>query len=397
MLKTFIREIGSLSNFSLFTCSSSVARESLASELRFAAQQKMVLTNIEPNCIEKSILQLLVFEPVPQNEHVAFNKSDDSCKEHMREDSPMNTQNELKFLRTDLNLLKDESAEYHSGHNVGLKNDDTHAGNPIGVNLSDNVVWQTDGDHIDVVVRDHLSDNVVDNIGKEAVVIGYASVALEATEVLVDVGSIRKNIDDTSVGDKSTIILDDTPVVPRRIRKSAAICESPYVSKFDSGCSNVQGQPTKCIDKGHSRKHIFSIKHPFTISITEPFLDTKLSSFNKFVDKSLRLNSNLVYSESVNNLTNAFDFGVVTIKTKEWFYTLGYAGIPLTDSHIDIDGIAAADSYDIRMDCGIFVVAFAKYMIEGVQIPASLDDIDSIQSRYDVLLWQYGKIKQKQQ
>ncbi|XP_047262239.1 uncharacterized protein LOC107858531 isoform X1 [Capsicum annuum] len=108
MLKTFIREIGSLSNFSLFTCSSSVARESLASELRFAAQQKMVLTNIEPNCIEKSILQLLVFEPVPQNEHVAFNKSDDSCKEHMREDSPMNTQNELKFLRTDLNLLKDE-------------------------------------------------------------------------------------------------------------------------------------------------------------------------------------------------------------------------------------------------------------------------------------------------
>lgn len=114
---------------------------------------------------------------------------------------------------------------------------------------------------------------------------------MEAIEVLVDVGSIRKNIDDTSVGDKSTIILDDTPVVPRRIRKSAAICESPYVSKFDSGCSNVQGQPTKCIDKGHSRKHIFSIKHPFTISITEPFLDTKLSSFNKFVDKSLRLNS----------------------------------------------------------------------------------------------------------
>ncbi|KAM3250269.1 putative protein isoform X2 [Capsicum annuum] len=41
MLKTFIREIGSLSNFSLFTCSSSVARESLASELRFAAQQKL--------------------------------------------------------------------------------------------------------------------------------------------------------------------------------------------------------------------------------------------------------------------------------------------------------------------------------------------------------------------
>ncbi|KAM3320256.1 hypothetical protein P3S67_007456 [Capsicum chacoense] len=47
-------------------------------------------------------------------------------------------------------------------------------------------------------------------------------------------------------------------------------------------------------------------------------------------------------------------------------------------------------------DCGIFVTAFAEYMIEGVQIPTILDDIDSIQSRYGALLWQYGKIKQKQ-
>ncbi|KAM3394237.1 hypothetical protein P3S68_003239 [Capsicum galapagoense] len=174
-------------------------------------------------------------------------------------------------------------------------------------------------------------------VGKIDTDLGCTSVALEATKVIVDVESVRKNIDDTYVGDKSTVILKDTPAVPRRIRKPAAIFESPYVSKFDSGCSNVQGQPTKCIDKGHSRKHIFSIKHPFTISITEPFLDMKLlSSFNKFVDKSLRLNSNPVYSKYVNNLTNAFDFGVVTIKIKEWFYTLGYVGVPLTDSHIDV-------------------------------------------------------------
>ncbi|KAF3635585.1 hypothetical protein FXO37_25919 [Capsicum annuum] len=312
-----------------------------------------------------------------------------------------------------------KSAEYHSGQNMRLKNNNTHAGNPIGVNLSDNVGRKTDGtskvdhvsDNVVDVAGDHLSDNVVDDIGKETVGVGdridtdasdrpitvsnftqlisqenvqfmkdlvensqkidwsvvlnseiskytqpnkidehsviekaiekintdlgCTSVALEATEVLINVGSVRKNIDDTSVGDKSTFILDDTPVVPHRIRKPARICESPYVSKFDSGCSNVQGQPTKCIDKGPSRKHIFSIKHPFTINITEPFLDMKLlSSFNKFVDKSLRLNSNPIYLESVNNLANAFDFGVVTIKTKEWFYTLGYAGVPLTDSFL---------------------------------------------------------------
>ncbi|KAF3655333.1 hypothetical protein T459_09012 [Capsicum annuum] len=439
--------------------------------------------------------------PVPQKEHDVFKKSDgssDSSKEHMREDSPVNSQNELKLLRTDLNLLKDEVLSMKqlmtSSFDLIFKALHINEGNHIEVNLSDNVGWQTDevgnklsanlvddiekenvdvGDHIDVVAGDHLSDNVVDDIEEEIIGVGdridtdagdtyyseiskytqpdkigehsviektvgkidtdlgYTSVALVATEVLIDVGSVRKNVDDTSVGDKSTVILDDTPVVPSRIRKPAAICESPYVSKFDSGCSNVQGQSTRCIDKGPSRKHIFSIKHPFTISITEPFLDMKLLSlFNKFVDKSLRLNSNPVYSESAKNLTNAFDFGVVAIKTKEWFYMLGYAGVPLTDStvtektisayselipnllfSIDFwdkrsDGIAAADSFDIRMvdglptqkntDCGIFVIAFAKYIIEGAQIPAILDDIDSIQSRYGALLWQYGKTKQKQ-
>ncbi|KAF3666288.1 hypothetical protein FXO38_09146 [Capsicum annuum] len=263
------------------------------------------------------------------------------------------------------------------------------------------------GDHIDVVAGDHLSDNVVDDVGQETVGcmkdgvehsqeidwsvisdseiskytqpdkifahsvieepdLGCKSITLEATnivydnvvlkidtEVLFDVGSVRKNVDDISVGHKSTVILDDTLVVPRRRRKPAAVCESPYVSKLDSGFSNVQGQPTKCIDKGHSRKHIFSIKHPFTNSITKPFLDMKFYP---------------VHSESVNNLSNAFDFGVVTIKTKEWFYTLGYAGVSLTD----------------------------QVMIEGVQIPTSIDDIDSIQSRYGVSLWQYGKRKQMQ-
>ncbi|PHT55044.1 hypothetical protein CQW23_03530 [Capsicum baccatum] len=242
--------------------------------------------------------------------------------------------------------------EYHSGDNMWLKNNDTHAGNPIGVNLS--TMWERKlivhlresgnklsvnlvddveqenidvGDHIDVGAEDHLSDNVIDDVGQETVGVGDRI--------------------DADAGDKSTVILDDTPVVPHRIGKPTAICETPYVSKFDSGCSNIQGQPTKCIDKGHSRKYIFSIKHPFTISITEPFHDMKLlSSFNKFVDKSLQLNSNPVYSKSVNNLSNAFDFGVVTIKIKEWFYTVGYAGVPLTDS---IGGSTMISNSFVRM------------------------------------------------
>ncbi|PHT67637.1 hypothetical protein T459_27124 [Capsicum annuum] len=261
--------------------------------------------------------------------------------------------------------------------------------------VKDDDFTESSCDRIDVVAGDHLSDNVVDDIGKEIISVydhidtenvqcmkdliennqeidwsivsdseiskytqpdkigehsmikkvvekidtnlGCTSVALEATEVLVDIGSIRKNVDNTSVGEKSTAILDDTPVVPRRIRKPAAICESPYVFKFDSGCSNVQ----------------------------ESFLDMKLlSTFNKFVDKSLRLNSKRVaekvvsvYSELIPYLLSSIDFG---------------------DKRSD--GISTADSFDIRMvdglptqkntDCGIFVVAFAEYMIERVQFSA---------------------------
>ncbi|PHU20522.1 hypothetical protein BC332_11673 [Capsicum chinense] len=267
----------------------------------------------------------------------------------------------------------------------------TEVGNKLSANLVDDVEKENIdvGDHIDAVTENHLSDNVIDNIGKETVgvgdridtdvadrpITGCTSVALEAPEVLVDVRSIRKNVDDTSVGDKSTVILGDTPVVPRRIRKPAAICESLYVFKFDSGCSNVQGQPTKCIDKRHSRKHIFNIKHPFTISITEPFLDMKLlSSFNKFVDKSLRFNSKCVAEK------------VVSAYSELKPYLLSF--IDFWDKRSD--EIAAAVSFDIRMvdrlptqkntDCGVFVAAFTEYMIESVQIPASLDHIDSIRA-----------------
>ncbi|KAF3683915.1 hypothetical protein FXO37_01609 [Capsicum annuum] len=310
--------------------------------------EQVVLTNIEPTCIEKNIFQLPVFKPVPQKEHVAFKKYD--------------------------------------------------------------------GDHIDVVARDHLSDNVVDEIGKETVGVGdrIDTNAGDRPTTVVPDSEISKYTQPDKIGEHSVIekavgkidtdfgstsvvlVATEVLVGVGSNKKPTAIYESPYVSKFNSGCSNVQGQPTTCIDKVYSRKHIFSMKHPFTISITEPFLDMKLlSSFNS-----------LVYSKSVNNLANAFDFGVVMIKTKEWFYTLGYAGVLLTDTDKRIDGIATADSFDIRMvdglptqkntDCGIFVTVFAEYMIEGIQIPASVDDIDSIRSRYGVLLWQYGKIKQKQ-
>ncbi|XP_060217844.1 uncharacterized protein LOC132645085 [Lycium barbarum] len=45
-------------------------------------------------------------------------------------------------------------------------------------------------------------------------------------------------------------------------------------------------------------------------------------------------------------------------------------------------------------DCGIFAAVFAEYLIQGIEIPKHLDDIDALRSRYRILLLDYGKKKQ---
>ncbi|PHT84458.1 hypothetical protein T459_12901 [Capsicum annuum] len=52
--------------------------------------------------------------------------------------------------------------------------------------------------------------------------------------------------------------------------------------------------------------------------------------------------------------------------------------------------------YYVYKDCVIFVAAFAEYLLDGLEISNHLDDIDAIHTRYDVLLWDYGKKKQSQ-
>ena len=39
-----------------------------------------------------------------------------------------------------------------------------------------------------------------------------------------------------------------------------------------------------------------------------------------------------IYSDSVNALQKYFNYGVDDVKMKEWFFTLAYPGVPLTDS-----------------------------------------------------------------
>ncbi|KAF3685294.1 hypothetical protein FXO37_00770 [Capsicum annuum] len=110
------------------------------------------------------------------------------------------------------------------------------------------------------------------------------------------------------------IMLDETPAIPCRLRKPAAVCESPFLSKFDSGCGKVEGQSSKCVENAQSRKHVLSIKYPFVKSITEQIDDMK-----------------------------------VTLK--------------------------------FNRDCGVFIAAFAEYLLDGLEISNHLDDIDAIRNR----------------
>ncbi|XP_019259517.1 PREDICTED: uncharacterized protein LOC109237646 [Nicotiana attenuata] len=67
-------------------------------------------------------------------------------------------------------------------------------------------------------------------------------------------------------------------------------------------------------------------------------------------------------------------------------------GIPANDPfeiHV-VDGLPTQDN----TDCGVYVAAFAEYIIQGSSIPKAID-IDGIRNRYGILLWDYGVKKQR--
>ncbi|KAF3668559.1 hypothetical protein FXO37_09478 [Capsicum annuum] len=128
----------------------------------------------------------------------------------------------------------------------------------------------------------------------------------------------------------ASIMLDETPAIPLRLRKPATVGESSFLSKFYSGCGKFEGQSFSRIENAQPSKRVLYIKHPFVKSITEQTDDMKVTlQFNRFVARSLSVK---------------------------------------------------------QMDCGVFVVVFAEYLFDGLEIYNNLDDIDAIRIRYDVLL-----------
>ncbi|KAM3343701.1 hypothetical protein P3S68_025791 [Capsicum galapagoense] len=109
-----------------------------------------------------------------------------------------------------------------------------------------------------------------------------------------------------------------------------------------------------------------------------------------------------------NFVKNGKDFSTILEKHEVEEYIRGFycdANVPWNKVNFYLEkGIANSenDTLPIRMvdelpqktqcDCGVFVCAFAEYVIHGRDIPKEID-IGHVRMRYGALLWDYGNRK----
>ncbi|KAF3668655.1 putative pentatricopeptide repeat-containing protein-like, partial [Capsicum annuum] len=114
--------------------------------------------------------------------------------------------------------------------------------------------------------------------------------------------------------------------------KISGICQnSSCLTDFGSfECSKVK----------FDSKKLFTLKHPFMVDIGNE-IDLDLSEdFAKFVDaytlKRKFKNDQDRYCKGRGELKNAFLFGDISIRSRDWFHKLNYGGSFLDDTHIDV-------------------------------------------------------------
>ncbi|KAM3380256.1 hypothetical protein P3S68_005829 [Capsicum galapagoense] len=125
----------------------------------YIRQEQVVLRNITPTVLEKTILQLPDFKPVDVVVH-----SVDLPSTSKQECSQSSSDNELALLRSDVKMVGTSIGD-NNGDNSNEKDDETPNVGGIGddqVNDPPNV-----GQENDVVPEvDHISDNLMDDVGK---------------------------------------------------------------------------------------------------------------------------------------------------------------------------------------------------------------------------------------
>ncbi|PHU00393.1 hypothetical protein BC332_30180 [Capsicum chinense] len=45
------------------------------------------------------------------------------------------------------------------------------------------------------------------------------------------------------------------------------------------------------------------------------------------------------------------------------------------------------------LDCGLFVVAYAEYLSDGLQVPNDGLDVGLLRKKYAAILWKYGEVQ----
>ncbi|XP_070005764.1 uncharacterized protein [Nicotiana sylvestris] len=252
--------------------------------------------------------------------------------------------------------------------------------------------------------------------------------------------------------DHIVVVDHDTPEMNPRERKPVGVMKSPFINTFDSGgtIQVVENKLTK------SKKLILTIKYPFEgnvdnlvdfkhidefleknrdmnlITETDPIVEYILGYFLRCnvpwstVDEIIfpinlsdkwhwilaRLSFIDLHIYVYDSMSGARQNSAVRRSVESYSVLLPYflhrigfwdtkenpMGIPANDPfeiHV-VDGLPTQDNtcYLVCSDCGVYVAAFAEYIIQGSNIPKAID-IDGIRNRYGILLWDYGVKKQR--
>ncbi|KAF3653139.1 hypothetical protein FXO38_15773 [Capsicum annuum] len=277
--------------------------------------KKVVLSNITPTVLEKSILQLPDFKSVD-----AVVNSIDLPATSQQECSHLSSDNELTLLRSDVKMnlytiviilqsffvkLATSNGD-NNGDNSKKKDDDTPNIGGIGddqvddpPNVGQQNVIASELDHIsyNLMDDDELDWSKISDVEISKFTQPDKSVAtIDAAGLVCDnVRKVDTNSSDNVKGIEenmvdASVMFEETPAILRRLSKLAVVGESPFFSKFDSGCGKVEGQSSKHIKNARPNKLLLFVKHPFVKSFMERIDDIKVTlQFNIFVARSLRI------------------------------------------------------------------------------------------------------------
>ncbi|KAF3615008.1 hypothetical protein FXO37_35696 [Capsicum annuum] len=248
--------------------------------------KKVVLSNITPTVLEKSILQLPDFKSVD-----AVVNSIDLPATSQQECSHLSSDNELTLLRSDVKMKKDDDTP-----NIGGIGDD-QVDDPPNVGQQNVIASELDHISYNLMDDDELDWSKISDVEISKFTQPDKSVAtIDAAGLVCDnVRKVDTNSSDNVKGIEenmvdASVMFEETPAILRRLSKLAVVGESPFFSKFDSGCGKVEGQSSKHIKNARPNKLLLFVKHPFVKSFMERIDDIKVTlQFNIFVARSLRI------------------------------------------------------------------------------------------------------------